>query len=311
MPSTKPSPLPPLLQDLQTHVPLALYTTWRIGGRARWFCEPAAHVLPELFACCQQHGIASFYLGRGSNTLVSDETLDGVVICLKQALQTVEQRGDSIVAEAGVPLPALAQFAASLGYGGYEFLIGIPGTVGAGVVMNAGAGLENEPMTTISDRLIDADIVTPAGEVRTLTADELHLGNRESKLLQTRDFVLRARFRLAHQTDERAIKKRTAAHLKARKHKQPLSKQTAGSTFKQSAGKKAAGWYIERAGLKGFSIGGARVNDKHANWIENTGSASAADIRALIEHIQDVVEERFAFRLEREVRYLPQDVAQP
>ena len=291
---------------IREHIDLAPYTTWRVGGAARWFWEPDLQDLAAVLTYCDEHELPTYFLGRGSNTLIADEGLDGLVICFKQALRNIHHEDETIVAEAGVPLPALSKYAASLGYGGYEFLIGVPGTVGAGVGINA--GLSAKVVKEVSDILIDVDVVTPQGDLKTLTKQELDFAYRESALLKSNDLVVRARFKLEHKSTSETIRHKTAEHLAERRRKQPLSKATAGSTFKRPEGGQPAGWYIDQAGLKGYAIGGAQVSEKHANWIENTGTATAQNIRDLIQYVQEHVEEAFEVRLEREVRYLPEDV---
>lgn len=293
-------------KPIQENVELAPYTTWRVGGRARWFWEPDVQDLAGVLRHCYEQSIPTYFLGRGSNTLIADEGLDGLVICFKKALRDIHHEGQVIVAEAGVPLPALSKYAASLGYGGYEFLIGVPGTVGAGVGINA--GLSAKVVKEVSDIVLDVDVLTPLGKLKTLSNQDLKFAYRESAVLEAHDLVVRARFKLEHTSTPEAIRHKTAEHLAERRRKQPLSKATAGSTFKRPSGGEPAGWYIDQAGLKGYQVGGAKVSEKHANWVENTGSATAQDIRAVIKDVQDKVAETFEVRLEREVRYLPEDV---
>lgn len=291
--------------NIRENVPLAPLTTWRVGGPARFFYEPVGEEYLEVVARAREHGIPIYVLGRGSNVLIDDSGLDGLVICTRRSLQKIEQVGDLIVAEAGVALPTLSKFAAGLGFGGYEFLIGIPGTIGGGVVMNA--GLTSQGVREMSDVLESVDVIDDQDNIITLNKDRLGFGYRTSALLDKDFFVIRARFRVETPADREEIRARMARHLAVRRAKQPLSKWTAGSTFKQPPGGCSAGWYIDRAGLKGFQIGGARVSHKHANWIENCGNATARDIKALIEEIQLKVYHRFGVWLEREVRFLPDD----
>ncbi len=281
---------------------LAPYTTWKIGGPATYFWEPSIEYIEPAITYCIENNIKSYYLGRGSNLLINDRGLDGLVICTKRVMQGITFSDNLVEAEAGVPLPKLSKMIARKGFGGYEFLIGIPGTVGAGVAINA--GLTAKERQEVKDRLIDADILNSKGVYQTVTKEELQMRYRGSKALDNNWYVLKARFRLNQLVTANEIKDKTLEHLKDRKNKQPLSKATAGSTFKQPKGKKAAGWYIEQAGLKGLQVGYAKISDKHANWIENVGNASSRDILKLIDIIKKRVFQEFNIELELEIRYL-------
>lgn len=268
---------------MQQNIPLAPYTTWKIGGPTRWFWEPDAALLPQVLRYCHEHDIKVWYLGRGSNVLIDSKGLNGLVICTKKALQKVEIKDDILTAEAGLPMPALSKRAARMGWGGYEYLIGIPGSIGAGIAINA--GLTASGRKEIGDVLIDVQLMDKQGNSWWEPKEALSLGYRSSNIPERDLFVLKARFRATEYASKEEIKHKTAEHLAERRRKQPLSKPTAGSTFKQPEGGKAAGWYIEQAGLKGYQVGGAKVSEKHANWIENTGQSSD-NILNLIDYIQ-------------------------
>ncbi len=289
-------------------VPLAPFTTWRIGGSARWYARPSADSLPGLLALANEGGIPVCFLGRGSNVLIGDDGIDGLVVHSKQSLEGIHRISDDLVeADAGVPLPRLSRFVANLGCAGFEFLIGIPGTVGGGIVINA--GLRSPFRREISDVLDAVDVLESDGTICTLAARELGLRYRGSTLLERGLFVLRARFRLEDfRSGSEVIRKRTAHHLLERRQNQPLNRRTAGSTFKQVQAGPATGWYIEKAGLKGHRVGGAMVSHKHANWIETDSDARADDVRGLMEVMVGTVQEKFGVKLEREVRFLPEDV---
>lgn len=246
--------------------------------------------------------IPVWYLGRGSNVLIDSNGLKGLVICTKKSLQNIEIKDNIITAEAGVPMPKLSKFAAKLGWGGYEHLIGIPGTIGAGIAINA--GLTAKGRKEIGDVLIEVELMDKEGKRWWESKEELNLGYRSSNIPNRKLFVLRARFKATFNATDKVIKHKTALHLAERRRKQPLSKATAGSTFKQPEGGKPAGWYIDRAGLKGHQIGGAKVSEKHANWIENTGNASMNDIITLIEHIKNTVQIKFGIKLNEEIKVL-------
>lgn len=288
-----------LFFNLLEHVPLAQYTTWKIGGSARWLAEPTVQDLPELINWAFEDDIPIYFLGRGSNVLIDDAGLPGLVILTRNSMTELRRNGNQIVAGGGVFLPHLSKFAAREGFSGFEFLIGIPGTVGGALAMNAGLTVfRPREMVSIVESF---DVVNRDGSIETLTMNDIHSGYRYTDLLDGKRFVLQVRFRLDDEGDPDEIRKNTFDHLAERKRKQPLDKPTAGSTFKSPPGSKGAGWYIEQAGLKGFQIGGARVSPMHANWIENLGNATAADVRRLMEHIQQVVENHSAIKLEPEV----------
>lgn len=287
---------------VKKNVLLASYTTWKIGGYAKYFWEPIEKCPSEVFYYCKERGISVYFLGRGSNLLINDAGLDGLVICTKRALQELKIDDEGIiVAQAGVPMPKLSNFASKLGYGGYEYLIGIPGSIGAGIAINA--GLTAHGRREIGDVLIDVELMDQDGNVWKEKAEDLNLGYRSSNILERGLFVLSARFKATYEASAAEIREKTLEHLKERRRKQPLSKATAGSTFKQPEGGKPAGWYIDKAGLKGYQIGGAKVSEKHANWIENVGNATSADVINLMNYITEEIKKKFDIYLEKEVRY--------
>ncbi|GAB5409667.1 MAG: UDP-N-acetylmuramate dehydrogenase [Balneolaceae bacterium] len=291
-----------LFNSVKKDITLSDFTTWRIGGKARYFLEPTLDELPSILQFCDSNSIKVYFLGRGSNTLISSSGLNGLVICTKKALKKIEFKDGIITAEAGVPMPSLSKFAANLGWGGYEYLIGIPGNIGAGITINA--GLTAKGRKEIKDVLIEVQLMDSRGRTWWESVDELGLGYRTSNIPKRNLFVLRANFKSTYISSKEEIKHKTALHLADRRRKQPLSKPTAGSTFKQPEGGKPAGWYIEQTGLKGFRIGGALVSKKHANWIENCGDATSEDILNLIEHIKSSVYDKFNILLKEEVIYL-------
>ncbi|MBE9061264.1 UDP-N-acetylmuramate dehydrogenase [cf. Phormidesmis sp. LEGE 11477] len=288
---------PPL--SFKEEVPLAPYSTWHIGGPARWLVEPTVEELPSLIKWAFHHDVPVYFLGRGSNILIDDAGLPGLVVVTRNSMTELRREKDLIVADSGVFLPHLSQFAAKAGFLGFEFLIGIPGTVGGALAMNSGLTVfRPREMASI---VKDFDVVNVDGSFETLTLEEINVGYRRTDLLSGKRFVTRVRFRLESKGDPEEIRSSTLAHLAERKRKQPLDKPTAGSTFKSPPGSKGAGWYIEQAGLKGFQIGQAKVSPRHANWIENLGNATAADVRSLIEHIQNRVKVHSDIQLEPEV----------
>lgn len=291
-----------IVQKILENKPLAPYTTWKIGGAARWLAEPTIEEVPELVNWANEKGIPIYFLGRGSNVLIDDSGLPGLVILTRNSMTHLYREDNQIVAGSGVFLPKLSKLAAREGFSGFEFLIGIPGTVGGALVLNAG-------LTVFRPREMVAvvknfDVLNPDGSIETLTMQDVNVGYRQTDLLDGRRFILQARFRLEEEGNSEEILRQTFEHLAERKRKQPLDMPTAGSTFRSPPGSKGAGWYIERAGLKGLQIGAARVSPVHANWIENLGGATSADVRQLIEHIQSKVKASMGINLEPEIRFL-------
>jgi len=293
-------------------VDLSKYTTWQIGGPAEYFAEPESiQELVDMTAAANEAGVPIMILGRGSNTLIESSGVPGITICLKKCLQTAEFReaDGTFYAEAGCPMPTLATLAGKHKVGGFEFLIGIPGTIGAGVAINAGiGGADGTGIDTVlkSALLFEHD----SGRVFESPLADMELSYRHSNLPDRRIWVLAATFDATHHDDPKAIAERRRAILDKRSAKQPLNKRTSGSVFKQvpadvPGGGKAAGWYSEQAGMKGKQRGGAMVSPKHGNWIENVGNATSQDVKDLIQEVIDAVHAKFGVTLEREVRYLP------
>jgi UDP-N-acetylmuramate dehydrogenase len=288
---------------LVENVPLSAFTTWRVGGAARWLLHARADELPFVLDACHRQGIPVYKLGAGSNTLISDSGLPGLVLCFRRTLQKLWFHEYQITAEAGVLMPRLARSAARNGYAGFEFLAGIPGTVGGGVALNCGT--EASEQRELKLVLEAVDVVDDRGrEHRISDIRHLGMGYRTTRLAEHGFTILTATFRANRRTAPDLISQRITRHLEERRRKQPMGARTAGSTFKRVPGGRPAGWYIEQCGLKGRAIGGARISPKHANWIENCGSATSADIEALIEMVQGNVEARFGIVLEPEIHWL-------
>ena len=282
--------------------PLALHTTFRIGGPAQlWIEAGSAEGLRTVRAACREAGAPCFLLGNGSNLLAADSGFGGVVLHLTAPeFCGLSQSGDEITAGAGLRLSAATAFARDRGLGGLEFAHGIPGSVGGAVYMNAGAyGGE------LRDVLVSCTVLTAAGEICELPAQALALGYRHSVLMENGAAVLAARLRL-HPDDPDAIAARMADYLGRRKAKQPLEYPSAGSVFKRPEGH-FAGALIEQCGLKGCTVGGAQVSEKHAGFIVNRGGATAHDVRALVAHIQETVLRETSVVLECEIRTLGAD----
>ena len=277
--------------------PLAKHTSFRIGGPAKRMAFPkTAEELIVLDGFARELGVRTIVLGNGTNVLFPDEGIDAAVIATGE-MARIERDGETLAADAGVSLARLATVAWQEGLTGLEFAHGIPGSLGGGVVMNAGAY-----DGALSDVLSEVTALFPDG-VRTIPAEDLQLSYRHSLFTEQPDAVaLRAKVRL--RTGERdAIKARMDELMARRKASQPLEYPSAGSTFKRPAGH-FAGRLIEDAGLKGASVGGAQVSPKHAGFVINTGGATCADVLGLIETIQKTVYDAAGVMLEPEVRII-------
>jgi UDP-N-acetylmuramate dehydrogenase len=287
---------------LRRAVPLGEFTTWKVGGSAEWFAEPASREeLIALAAWAVSEGIPYRCIGAGSNLLIADSGLAGLTLCNRR-LQGSRLDGASAVveAEAGEPIPTLARKAARLGLAGLEWAVGIPGTVGGAVVMNAGA-----QGGCLAESFVSADVIDPArpAEPFTLGLSALDFAYRHSRLQQEPLLVLAARFQLEGGHDPAAVSARTSANLHSRTSTQPYQQPSCGSVFRNPEPEKA-GQLIEALGLKGLRVGGAEVSPLHANFIVNTGDASAADIDALIRLVQERVLEERGIALHPEVKRL-------
>lgn len=279
--------------------PMKLHTTFRIGGSADFFVKPESEdEIKALIECAGKYNTAYYILGGGSNLLVNDEGYRGLIIQLGDEFSGIGMYDDTtVIAKAGARLSKVGNFAASKGLAGFEFASGIPGTVGGAVVMNAGAyGGE------IKNIIVSASVLTSDNRIQTLSADELELGYRTSIIQRKGWTVLSAKFKL-ERGDEARIREYIKELAIRRREKQPLEYPSAGSTFKRPEGY-FAGKLIEDAGLKGFSIGGARVSDKHAGFVINTGGATASDVIRLTDEIKKKIMEIYGIKLELEVKVI-------
>ena len=274
---------------------LAPLTTFRIGGRAALLCRPAdAAQLQKLLELLRQAGVRFYCLGRGSNTLFADEGFDGAVVAM-EALRAVTLTADGIRAQAGASLAAVCRTAQAAGLSGLEFAYGIPGSVGGAVYMNAGAyGGE------MKDAVRTVQAICPNGSVAAFENAACRFAYRHSAFEENGAAVLSADFAL-RRDDPAAIAARMEEYAARRREKQPLEWPSAGSTFKRPQGAFAAA-LIDQCGLKGASVGGARVSEKHAGFVINAGGATCADVLALTEKIIAVVREKTGYTLEREIR---------
>jgi len=285
-------------EDILTEEPMSRHTTFRIGGEAACFIRISSEEqLRKLIPYFENVGIEYFVLGKGSNLLVGDKGYPGVILQISDACQQIEAEGNRLQVQAGAALSKVALFAMERGLEGLEFAAGIPGTVGGGVVMNAGAYGGEMKQVVESVRVLSSE-----GEILTLDNDTMEFGYRTS-IIRNRNFiVLSVTFRLREGNREE-IRARIEDFQKRRMEKQPLNYPSAGSTFKRPEGY-FAGKLIMDAGLRGFQIGDARVSDKHCGFVVNVGKATARDVTDVIEEVQEKVRERFGVSLEREVIYL-------
>ena len=288
--------------SLRRQISLREFTTWKVGGAAEWFGEPESE--EELLALLQwasSQGLPLHCIGAGSNLLVADAGLAGLTLCLRHLQGSRLDSGCGLVeAAAGEPIPTLARKAARAGLSGLEWAVGIPGTAGGAAVMNAGA-----QGGCTADWLESVQVVDPTRPERPfrLTAAELEFAYRHSRLQQDPLVVLSVRLRLQPGHDPKAVTARTSANLHSRTSTQPYQQPSCGSVFRNPEPEKA-GRLIEALGLKGLSIGGAQVSPIHANFIVNTGNASAADIQALIAMVQGRVQQAHGIALHPEVKRL-------
>ncbi|MBE6038967.1 MAG: UDP-N-acetylmuramate dehydrogenase [Anaerofustis stercorihominis] len=284
-------------EDFHTDVSMKRHTTFKTGGNADFFiCPQSIETMAQCLKILAGSDYAYYIVGNGSNIIVPDSGIRGVVVSTK-GLRGLEVRNNTVTAFAGNLNAEVSRFAMNNSLGGMEFLSGIPGTIGGAVYMNAGA-YEHE----ISHILTSATYVTPKGDIRTISKDEIDYGYRKSIFMQKDVIIVGAEFEL-FEKDKDEIEAYTADLNQRRRDKQPLSYPSAGSVFKRPVGH-YAGKLIEDAGLKGYRIGGAMVSEKHAGFIINYDNATSTDILDLIRYVQDVVFEKFGVKLENEVKIL-------
>ena len=283
--------------------PMKNHTSFKIGGPAAALCVPKdRRQLRELVGFVQREGVDSWYIGNGSNLLVSDEGLNGIAILLDSSFDgEIELDGTVLLAPAGKKLSAVCAAACAAGLTGLEFAYGIPGSVGGAVYMNAGAyGGE------MKDRLLWVEYLAPTGEIVRLEQEQLSLSYRHSRFMEEGmqgSCIVRAAFGL-QRGEKAAIQSEMDRILNQRRQKQPLEYPSAGSTFKRPQGAFAA-QLIDKCGLKGFTVGGAQVSKKHAGFVINTGKATCADVLELTRQVRECVQEKTGYLLELEVRQLP------
>ena len=283
--------------EIREDVPLKTLTSFRVGGPAKSVIAPfCCEAFVFAVNLARSSKLKYYLLGNGTNVLASDDGYDGIIF-LTTSMKRTAFDGTTVTSECGASLTALSAAAGNGGLTGLEFAYGIPGTVGGGVFMNAGAyGGE------LKDVVTSVTALFPDGRVRTLGADECDFGYRHSAFSENGAVVLSCTIELkVGNKDE--IHSLMENLLGRRKSKQPLEYPSAGSTFKRYPGR-YTGQMIEQHGLKGFSVGGAQVSDKHAGFVINTGNATSQDIHALIDHIKAVIRQKEGIEIEPEVRFL-------
>lgn len=283
--------------DIRVSEPMAKHTSFRIGGPAEVMAFPkTAEELAALLQTSEKLGVKPMILGAGTNVLAPDAGLPGLCICLKDALDGMQLLdGNRLRVMAGMTMTRAAVFAANHGLSGMEFAHGIPGSIGGGVYMNAGAyGGE------ICDICESVDVMDLHGTVRTLSNEQMRFSYRHSLLEEDGGIVVAAVFSLQQKAPEE-IKARMKELQGKRSASQPLDLPSAGSAFKRPVGGYAAA-LIDQAGLKGFTVGGAAISTKHAGFAVNVGGATAEDVKQLLRQVSDIVFEHSGIRLEPEVR---------
>ena len=277
--------------------PMSKHTTFRIGGNADMFVSPQINQIPEIIACAKEYEIPVTIIGNGSNLLVGDKGIRGLVLSFGKDAEVIEIEGNRMRVGAGTLLSKAAAEAARNDLSGLEFAAGIPGTLGGAVVMNAGAyGGE------MKDVIVAAKVLTPSMEVLELSKEELDLSYRHSCIPEKEYIVLEATLALVP-GEEKQIRAIMDDFKNRRIEKQPLEYPSAGSTFKRPEGY-FAGKLIQDADLRGYTVGGAQVSEKHCGFVVNKGNATAKDVCNLIDDVRKIVYEKFQVEMEPEVKMI-------
>jgi len=300
--TAKPAPAAPAPAKIKFHgkllenEPLARHTTWRIGGPARYLALPAdTEDVVRALELAQERGLPWLVLGLGSNVLVKDGGFPGVVIRMGKGLDRFEMKGATAIVGGGMPTPILARRTAEAGFVGIERFVGIPGTVGGGIYMNAGChGAEFAEVVT------EVTVMDPKGKVKQLSRKQISFKYRASNI---EGIVLEAKLGLGEESPAK-LKELQAKLFRWRKAGTPFDQPCCGSTFINPSGTKTAGMLIDECGLKGFSIGGAQVSTLHANYIVNKGTATATDVLKMIDHIRKTVTKKTGVTLELECKVI-------
>lgn len=283
--------------DIREMEPMKQHTTFKVGGPADVLVTPDLAHLPEVVALCKKCEVPYYILGNGSNLLVGDKGIRGVVIAITNRMAEIVCDGERITAQAGATLGQIAARALEAGLTGMEFAAGIPGTVGGAVVMNAGA--YGGEMKDIIESVV---VLDEEGHQLTLKVEELDLAYRHSCIMEKGYIVLKVTLHL-NAGDKTEIRAKMTELREQRLAKQPLEYPSAGSTFKRPEGY-FAGKLIMDAGLRGYQVGGAQVAEKHCGFVINKENATAEDIITLMKDVSDKVEAQFGVKLEPEVKML-------
>lgn len=288
-------------EDIITDADMREYTSFKAGGRADLLLLPKdVNVLKAVLKLFADEGTEFMVMGNGTDILIKDGGYRGVIVKMGDAFAGIEANGNEIICGGGALLAAVSRRALAEGLTGMEFASGIPGSVGGAVFMNAGAyGGE------MKDILDHVDVISGSGEERTISCEDLSLGYRQSVIQETGETVLRVVIRLEH-GDKEEISARMKELGERRNEKQPVNYPSAGSFFKRPEGY-FAGKLIQDSGLKGLSVGGAKVSELHSGFIINTGGATASDIVELMHLVQAKVMEDAGVMLEPEVRIIGED----
>ena len=289
-------------EHVRTNEPMSNHTTFKIGGPARLFLNPnSVETIQEAMRIIHENNLSWMVIGQGSDLLFSDEGFDGVIVEVGPEFSKAHVNGNTVIAQAGISMGTLADICAKAGLSGFEFACGIPGTLGGGIFMNAGAYGGQ-----MSDVVESATILLPSGDLEEVVFTGEDFGYRKSPIAQRGVVVLEARLKLTPDNPEE-IKARISDLMERRSSKQPLELPSGGSTFKRPEGHYASA-LIDQAGLKGFQIGGAAVSTKHAGFVVNIDNASAADVHNVIHHVQKTVWDKFGVQLEPEVHIVPSQI---
>ena len=285
-------------ENVRSNEPMSKHTTFKVGGLAKFLVTPREiDDIINTINWCKSNGICYHILGNGSNVLVRDEGIDGVVIKIASNFNSINIRNTRVVAKAGALLVAIANRALEASLGGFEFASGIPGTIGGAIVMNAGAyGKE------MKDVVVETKVLTMSGDLLTINNYQHGFKYRDSSIQKNDYIVLETTLEL-YNDDKQKIKDYMDELMKKRTESQPLKYPNAGSTFKRPEGYFAAK-LIQDAGLKGYEIGDAMVSTKHAGFIINKGNATATDILNLMNYVIDAVYTEFGISLEPEVKII-------
>lgn len=281
--------------------PMKRHTSFKLGGPADILAAPeSVEALVEVYRVCREEKVPVFIMGNGTNLVVRDGGIRGVVLKIFDNLSRCEVAGERILAEAGALMARLSKLALEHGLSGLEFAEGIPGTLGGAVVMNAGAYIGEMKQVVVRTEYLD-----PEGNLQVIEGDQHRFGKRTSYFQEAGGIILRSELQL-HPGDRSQIKGLMDDFNRQRREKQPLELPSAGSVFKRPEGH-FAGKLIQDCGLRGCRVGGAEVSNKHCGFIVNVDQAKAADVTDLIAHIRQAVKERFEVELETEVRIVGEE----